>query len=73
MEEKKQTAMMVLLDKWNRMPPHVFQQWMKENHSNILENEKEQLIEAADRNYAFQDQFMINGIEYYDETFEDVD
>jgi len=69
MQEKKQTAMMVLLDKWHRMPPYVFQKWMKENHSKILENEKKQLVEAADRNYACQDQFMINGIEYYDEIF----
>ena len=70
---KKETTMMNVIDKWDRMPAHIFQQWMKENYAMLLIKEQEQIQAAhlAGQNSADEE----NGeteLEYYKNVYEDV-
>ena len=69
---KKLTVMMDVIDKCNRMPSHKFQQWIKQEHKNLIEKEKQQMIEAHSDGVNNEHCGHFEGENYYNDTYKNI-
>jgi hypothetical protein len=62
------TAVALIFEKFNLLSDKDFKSWMLNNHDELFEMEKEQIIDAYDRGHNEYDIYR-NGQNYYNETF----
>jgi hypothetical protein len=62
------TAVALIFEKFNLLSDKDFKSWMLNNHDELFEMEKEQIIDAYDRGHNEYDIYR-NGQNYYNQTF----
>ena len=68
----KQTAVKLILDKFNLLSDFDFKSWILNNHDELIEMEREQIIEACNsqkNDYRGMPTYNKSGEQYYNETY----